>query len=156
MLKLTDLSRIMRIDFKITEKYCNSDGKPVVNGDTTQLSAIYNKDMISEKEVSEWIEKHTFENNDKILIIPTKTANTVLKNVFPVKDLELWIGFESEQNQERLEPEHKNKIFHYDAMKVFDNEQTAIDYRNDNPENREYKYLYIKAPKKEEVDYESV
>ena len=57
------------------------------------------------------------------------------------KTTKLWAVFESQHNQEKLEPEDQGKFYDYDCMRVYENEQDAIKYRNENLENREIKLI---------------
>ena len=68
------------------------------------------------------------------------TALSELSDPKP-KTTELWAVFESQHAQDMLEFEDRGKFYDYDCMRVYENEQDAIKYRNENLENREIKLI---------------
>lgn len=56
---------------------------------------------------------------------------------------EIWAVFESYKNQSDLNSSDRDKIYDYDCMRTFTNEQDAIKYQHENSENRICKLIRL-------------
>lgn len=76
---------IRRIDFEIYSS--DSDGKPLFK--TEDISILFNKKIISSKEVQELIKNGSYERDDRIIVTTPKQAN-ILKGVFDDEILRMY------------------------------------------------------------------
>lgn len=82
MSKMFDFENIVRLDFKVDEVVCNSDGVPVCSTGKHSFAVLFNKTQISEEEVMSLVESDNHISDKRVVMMSIPMADK-LKGIIP-------------------------------------------------------------------------